>query len=95
MTHRVDDQQSVIDIALQRYGSVEGVFQLLADNDIRLDEELEANAELVIDDTYAALPTVKSYYQQRSKKIATEYVLSTAPETLEYVEVDYNESEYN
>lgn len=99
-THRVDDGQSLVDIALQRYGGVEGVFRLLEDNKVTLDESLAANDALLVDEEYAVVATVQNYYQQRRRRIATEYIPlaegggPTSPVTLEYNESEYEPTEY-
>lgn len=100
MKHKIDDGQSIVDIALQRYGGVAGVFQVLTDNDIQLDEALTANDTIVLQEDYAANAPIQQYYRQRSQAIATGYRPSVGgtvilPTTIEYDENEYNETEYN
>ncbi len=70
------ENQSIFDIALQKYGSIEGVFDLLDDNVIdRVDNELSVYNELEI----ISPPTrreIKEFYISRSILPATDATLA-------------------
>ncbi len=75
-TIKPQENQSIFDIALQKYGSIEGVFDLLNDNDIdRVDNQLSVYNELEI----TSPPTrreIKEFYTSRSILPATDATLA-------------------
>jgi hypothetical protein len=48
---KVYEGQSIYDVAVQQYGSVEALFYLLADNNLNLDSNLKSGAELEVRDS--------------------------------------------
>lgn len=62
--------QSLVDIALQECGSVEGVFALALANEISLTAMLTAGNNLLL--VNVATPTVTNYYSVRSLRPATD-----------------------
>lgn len=66
--------QNIYDIALQCYGDVEGVFQLMADNPTKinsLDAQLVAGDYLNLTDEKILKKEVVNYYKQLGKTINT------------------------
>ncbi len=68
----VNTNQNIFDIALQYYGDVEMVWQLIDDNNLTdgLDSILTPGQELLIDESKIVNPELAKYLQQ--KGIATE-----------------------
>ena len=67
----VIEGQSLNDIAIQEYGSIEYVFQILKDNeDLSINSNVSAGNTIIIDDTIKGEPTVKAFFQEekRNKK---------------------------
>jgi hypothetical protein len=88
---KVYEGQSIYDIAVQEYGSVEGLFYLLADNNLTLDSNLKSGAELVVRDSIikaAALVIKKNnqvvnnmaYLHQEDTDTITIIILQINPE---------------
>lgn|GEM_PF-1055726 len=69
----IANRQTIWDIALQRYGTIEGVFQILADNPnaiANLDAALAPGTVLRINDT-AIDANILAYYQRNNIAPAT------------------------
>jgi hypothetical protein len=65
--------QSLFDIAVQEYGSIEAVFQLADDNDIYdITAELSPGTELIIDKNMIIDTNVVNYYKNNNITAASE-----------------------
>jgi hypothetical protein len=62
--------QSLIDIAIQQYGSADSVIQLMTENNISVNAELVAGNQLISSDTFFASKKVAIAFQT-TIKIAT------------------------
>ncbi len=69
----VQEGQNLVDIALQYYGDVSGVFQLLANNPEldNLDAVLYSGQKLLIDGAKAVAPSVVVYYRRKEHYVNT------------------------
>lgn len=69
----IQQGQTLLDIALQEYGSVDGVIMLMRDNGLELDAELTPGTSLVVRNTPINL-AVKNYYAAKGMKLASAVV---------------------
>jgi len=67
----VQKQQNIIDLAIQEYGSIEGLIQLAKDNDLSLDEDMVAGAMLEVNESKINNQPLVDYFKQRDIIIAT------------------------
>jgi hypothetical protein len=69
----VYEGQNLVDIAIQEYGSLEGVWQLVMDNpNIRgIDYQLKAGEILQIDETKKIREDITDYFEKRNIKLNT------------------------
>ena len=67
-TIKVNQGQNLLDIALQEYGSTEGVINLVFDNSLDINSPLAGGDELVIDDNKVINAEVVKYYIDRKLK---------------------------
>jgi hypothetical protein len=69
----VYEGQNLVDIAIQEYGSLEGVWQLLIDNSFlqTIDYHLKAGQVLKIDDSKKIRGDIVEYFDKRGIKINT------------------------
>jgi len=71
-TIKVKSGQTLFDIALQCYGSVEGVYQLISDNNLTsLTDLLPVDTELVIDTTKIINQQLVDYYDQEKINVCS------------------------
>jgi len=66
---RVINGQSLLDIAIQEYGDVSYLFQILKDNPtLSLNSNVNTGDTLLVDETLNGEPTVKAVFQERKSK---------------------------
>lgn len=70
-THTVTNGQSLIDVALQALGSVEGLFDLAAANGLSITDALAPGLVLMVPASTAAQPAVAAYFAGRSQRVNT------------------------
>ncbi|MDX2304604.1 MAG: hypothetical protein NW226_17480 [Microscillaceae bacterium] len=70
-TIQVEVYQNVINVALQHYGSQEGIVKLCLDNDLELTEIIHPGRELLIDESKVISQAIVSYYQAKGIIVAT------------------------
>lgn len=72
MIYLVREKQNLLDIAMQLYGDLDGVWKLLDDNpSIGLDSELATAQELVVDPAHSVNPQIQNYFKTRNLKVVT------------------------
>ncbi len=69
----VYEGQNLVDIAIQEYGSLEGVWQLVRDNSFlqTIDYDLKAGQKLRIDTSKQIRNDIVTFFDQRNIKINT------------------------
>jgi phosphoribulokinase len=70
----VEKKQSLWDLALQYYGSIEGIYQLWDDNTSvinNLNSDVVPGQKLVIDESRIIKPEIATYFKEKNIKIAT------------------------
>lgn len=70
----VEKKQSLWDLSLQYYGSIEGVYQLWEDNASVIDDlnsDVQPGEKLLIDETKIIKPEIVAYYKEKNLTIAT------------------------
>jgi len=80
MTHKVSEGQDIIDISIQNFGSIEeGLFKLINDNNLTVNDSLTSGQELTINQVDNGNKQVISYFSNRDFVInnADEVQLST------------------
>ncbi|WP_420582094.1 hypothetical protein [Reichenbachiella sp.] len=83
----VNNGQNLLDIALQEYGSIEGIIQLARDNGLRVDDYLETGSTLLIDDTKVVNAKVLKYLADKDTTINSWSTPILRPPVLTLVEV--------
>lgn len=92
----VEGGQTLEDIALKYYGAVEGVIDLIADNELAVDTLLYAGQKLLIQDT---IPELNDNNFSVQKGLGLEGIIpmssiaGDAPD-LDYVDDDYVDDDY-
>lgn len=61
----------MVDIALERYGSLEGLVKLCLDNQLHIGEDLIEGRSLSIDEDFAADQKVAAYIKKQNISIYT------------------------
>jgi len=62
----VQESQTIVDIALQELGSVEGLFALLdANPDLYLDSELDAGQKVLVNESDIVNQDIVNYYRRK------------------------------
>ena len=65
----VQQNQNLFDVALQEYGGIEYVHQILRDNTtLTLNSNVAAGNVIYIDETIKGEPTVKAFFQELKKQ---------------------------
>ena len=67
----VCEGQNILDICIQEYGSVEALVQLAIDNDLRIDADLTAGQELVINSDHILNTRLVDFFIKEGEKINT------------------------
>jgi len=68
---KVLNNQSLFDIAVQEYGTVEAVFELAMANGLGITDELNAGQELVVPESDFTAPEIVEYYKKNGLHPAT------------------------
>ena len=68
---KVLNNQSLFDIAIQEYGTVEAVFDLAMANGLGITDELNAGQELAVPDSDFVIPEIVAYYKKNGLHPAT------------------------
>jgi hypothetical protein len=72
--------QNIIDLAIQQYGSIDGLMQLWSDNqDLTADAEIAPGAAIKVNAQVVTNSLNKLYLDKRGVRIATGVALGTAP----------------
>ena len=66
----VQENQTIYDIALQEYGSVEGIFQIMEDNEVDLETNVTVDQEILIDQDQVIDQSVVDYYAKEGILVA-------------------------
>ena len=94
--YKLIEAQNIIDLAIQEYGSIEGVFKLI-DNNVNvenLDKIFSFQEEVLINEDEILNPNIKKYFSDRSKLFIT--TSSGNIETLKgSLNNDFNNDFYN
>ena len=85
---RVYDSQNLVDMALQEYGSVEGLITLCRDNGKAADEDLVISETLVVMSNSVVNTALRGYYKSIGYKVATGTTLLSDEATPEDLTVD-------
>ncbi len=89
-TIRISEGQNIIDVAVQQYASVEGLFELAAENDLSVTHQLVPAQELKLPLVSAIRSTPeRRTYLARSQRVNTTQETAYTPEGGEYND-DYN-----
>lgn len=67
----VMEGQSIIDIALEQYGSVAGLVTLVRDNNLSITQELDVDIPLLIDESKVINRDMVRYFRQENISINT------------------------
>lgn len=67
----VNQGQNLLDVTLQEYGSIEGVINLVFDNELTLNDTLIGGQELTIDESKTVTPDVVQYFVSQKIKVNT------------------------
>ena len=81
-TITVIKHQSLFDIAIQTYGTIEGIFSLCLENDIAITDELEPGRVLNVPKFDGANNEIVEYYKARNIKPATGITQQEAETTI-------------
>lgn len=79
--YTIYEGQSLLDVALELYGDIEGVITLIEDNpDLSsLDDDLYPGQQLLIDSTKAINEDIAGYYQQEAIRLNSRSAADEAP----------------
>ncbi len=79
--YTIYEGQSMLDVALEVYGGIEGVFSLIEDNPelSSLDDELYPGQQLLIDSNRAVDEDIARYYTEKAIRINTKGLAGEAP----------------
>lgn len=69
--------QNLTDIAIQHYGSVEGIVELLRDNGFDLTKTFTANESIIVNDQLVFKREVVEHFKKTGEKIVTGRPLAT------------------
>lgn len=68
---KVYKDQNVVDLALQEYGSVEGLIKLSKRNDLDIDEDPAPGNIIKIETTEVVMADVRTFYKNKNFKVST------------------------
>jgi hypothetical protein len=63
--------QSLVDVAIQEYGSLEALFDLADANDLAITDVLTPGRVLVVPNSAATVPALVDYFRQRGLRVNT------------------------
>ena len=67
----VHKQQNILDLAIQEYGSIEGLLELAKENNLSLDEDMVAGSVLSVDESKIINLPLVNYFKEKEIVIAT------------------------
>ncbi len=73
-TITVIKHQSLFDIALMAYGTIEGILMLCLENDVAMTDELEPGRVLRVPEFEGANKEIVEYYKAKNIQPATDYI---------------------
>ncbi len=79
---KVQEKQSLLDVAVQQFGNVDAVFSILAQNDVDLSEQLSVNTNIDLTEIIPIRKEIVKYYSDNNIIPATDLSL------LEFNEID-------
>ena len=79
MTITVKYGQSIFDVCLENYGSLEYLFTLLADNDLTINSKLQSGQEIVINNLGIGDENIKSFVSLQKKKFNNNQTILEPP----------------
>jgi hypothetical protein len=68
---KVSEGQSLLDVAIQEYGTVEALFDLADANGIAITDVIAPGRVLVVPSSAAAVPALADYFRARQRRINT------------------------
>lgn len=68
---KVTNDQNIVDVAVQEYGSIDGLVSLVKLNGIEIDTEFSVDAELNIETVDVKNASTRIFYKNRNYKVAT------------------------
>ena len=70
--YTIREGQSLLDVALQEFGAINGVFQILADNSsLELNSQVVAGDSILIDDTKSNDLAVREHFRKLKYRVNT------------------------
>ncbi len=69
------ENQSVLDIAIKHYGNIDGVFDIIKNNNIGLDKSIEIGTKIIVNPDFKS--DVANYFRKQNYDMATGYPEST------------------
>lgn len=79
MTHTKSNNQSIADIAVLYFGTIDGVFDLIKSNQIHLDKPLKIGDKLTIPQSEISEADIRAFFEKHAKSIATDTDFATTP----------------
>lgn len=86
-------KQSVFDIAIKMHGNVSGIWDVIEKNNLDFATEIEAGAELLVDDNID-VPELVSYFADNKINPATQLEVEELPDLGQYENSQYNNKQY-
>lgn len=80
---RTKERQSLIDLSIQMYGGVEGVFDLAVANGLSISGEVEAGLRLKVPERLPVDRDVKNYYAKHQLKPSTAWIPDDVQDLIE------------
>lgn len=77
MKIKIRSRQTLADLAIQLYGSIEGVFTLAQENDLEITDTLQPGSELEYDPAHTRQKWVASHFQTKEIYPSTAHTGST------------------
>jgi len=72
---KVQEKQSLLDVAVQQFGNVDAVFSILAQNDVDLSEQLSVNTNIDLTEIIPIRKEIVKYYSDNNIIPATDLSL--------------------
>ena len=79
----VNSGQNIFDICLQEFGSIEALVGLAHDNNIRIDADLEAGQELLINEARIVAPRIVNFFNEKGLDINSGVYVALFGQTIE------------
>jgi hypothetical protein len=68
---KVYEDQNIVDLAIQEYGSIEGLINLARGNNLAVDADMPTDVLLKVDDTEAKNLTTRLFFKNNKYVVAT------------------------